>query len=233
MPFAVFELLFVRSIQTFEDSIPPADFGYIVLFVGASPWLICETVVWSLTSSYLVDLASKGSNIDSRAYLCNVVGILSPLVVLVFTLVYSVLGGKAYSDAIKSFDKLDAILLGSGADWTREDDITSSPAPPPLLLTAFELQLERIESTWRANFLLQAITGTLLLLVLAAVAKPYLYGLHKSVKEANTVLSSSNNGQGRHSEKLRSAWLVSSQSSAPRRLPPLAVVLISNASLPH
>lgn len=234
LPFAVFELLFVRSIQTFEDPIPPADFGYIVLFVGASPWLICETVVWSLTSTYLVDLASKGSNIDSRAYACNVVGILSPLVVLVFTLVYSILGGKAYSEAVKTFDKLDSILLGLGAIWTREDDITSSPAPPPLLLTAFELQLERIESTWRANFLLQAISGTLLLLVLAAVAIPYLYGLHKSLKQMDTVLCSSTNGEGsRHSRKLRSAWLVSFLFSAARRLPLIAVVLTFNPFLAH
>jgi len=206
----VFELLFVQSIQTFEDPVPPADFGYIILFVGASPWLICETVVWSLAASYLVDLASKGSNIDSRAYVTNLVGILAPFVVLAFTVAYSILGGRAYRDAVKTFERIDTILSASGAAWTLGDDITSLSYPPMSLFDAFEIHLKRIESTWRANYLLQGITGTLLLLVLIAVAVPYLYGLDKTIKEMRSMLGSSGRDEGNQNHKqLRSAWLVS------------------------
>lgn len=185
--------------------------------------------MWSLAASYLVDLASKGSNIDSRAYVTNLVGILAPFVVLAFTVAYSILGGRAYRDAVRTFERIDTILSASGAAWTQGDEITSLPYPPMSLFDAFEIHLKRIESTWRANYLLQGITGTLLLLVLLAVAIPYLYGLDKSIKEMKSMLGSSGRDEGNQNYKqLRSAWLVSPHCIATTRVSSRSLILTSN-----
>ncbi|GAA6010509.1 hypothetical protein JCM11491_006973 [Sporobolomyces phaffii] len=229
----LFEVLFIRSIQTFQDPVLPRDYGYIVIFVwyvlslpypytgtthaeiafvdfpgSSSPWWICEVVVWGLAASYLVELSSKGVSVEAWSHACTVIGFASPVVVLVITLVYTFLGGEAYYDAVTTFGQLDALLSEYGAAWKPGDEAATLPSPPVSLFTTFEAELMRVSSTWRGSFLFQGLSGGIEGVVLVCVAIPYLVSLRRSIaKVADAYSSSSTDTQIRHQRQLESTWM--------------------------
>ncbi|GAA5966529.1 hypothetical protein JCM3765_000946 [Sporobolomyces pararoseus] len=183
----IFEVTLARSIQTFDGWLQK-DYGFWLLFSGSTRHVIAEIVIWSLTASTIIRNQIKGSQLKFWSYVCNIVGIATPLLTIIAALTLAILGGVRYSTAVGAYDKLNAFFIEESLTWS-PTNLTNRFIPPPKeLVENFETNLEGIEKWWRMSFLFSGIVGAALTAAVIVVAVLYLFSLRKNVVKMGQTL---------------------------------------------
>ncbi|GAA5989034.1 hypothetical protein JCM5350_003634 [Sporobolomyces pararoseus] len=183
----IFEVTLARSIQTFDGWLQK-DYGFWLLFSGSTRHVIAEIVIWTLTASTIIRNQIKGSQLKFWSYMCNIIGIATPLLTIIAALVLAVLGGIRYSTAVGAYDKLNAFFIEESLTWS-STNLTNRFIPPPReLVDNFETNLEGIEKWWRMSFLFSGIIGAVLTAAVIVVAVLYLFSLRKNVVKMGQTL---------------------------------------------
>jgi len=171
-----------------------------------------EVVIWALAASTILRYQVKGPQLKVWAYVCNTIGVVTPIATIATSLTLSVLGGIAYSNAVGTYDKLNAFFIEESLTWS-STNLTNHFVPPPNdLVQDFEANLGKIKRWWRVSFLFQGIVGATLTVALVVVAVMYLFSLRKSiVKLGQTLGTDSLVGREGSRQHLKTTWTVSTR----------------------
>jgi len=174
-------------------------------------------VIWSLTASTIIRNQIKGSELRFWSYVCNFVGIATPILTIIASLTLAILGGIKYSTAVGAYDKLNAFFIDESLIWS-PTNLTNRFYPPSReLVDNFEANLEGIEKWWRMSFLFSGILGAALTAAVIVVAVLYLFSLRKNVVKMGQTLDTTAYARAEGSQPhLKSTWTVSSFSLLPR-----------------
>lgn len=169
-----------------------------------------EIIIWALAASTILRCQVKGPQLKVWAYVCNTIGVVTPIVTIATSLTLSVLGGIAYSNAVGTYDKLNAFFIEESLTWSSTNLTNHFVPPPDDLVQGFEANLGRIRRWWRISFLFQGIVGATLTVALVVVAVMYLFSLRKSiVKMGQTLGTDSLVGSEGSRQHIKTTWTVS------------------------
>ncbi|GAA6063690.1 hypothetical protein JCM10212_003357 [Sporobolomyces blumeae] len=183
----VFLELFIACYVRMFQGRPYSFCGYPIFTVWCSLWCTGFVATWSISSSLIVHLHSRGNDVRRWSKACNVVGIVAPIVYLAVLLPVGFIGGKAYHDVLVAWRKVKDSLESAAQGWSPGQGFSLGEISPALPdLQGMVKNVVKLAKYARIAYILEAVTVAILLVAMVVTGSTYLYILRQTICQNQT-----------------------------------------------